>query len=471
MNVYVFTGPTISAEDAAAELDARYLPPVAQGDVYRVAVTRPSAIGIIDGYFERVPAVWHKEILWALSQGIPVFGSASMGALRAAELAPFGMHGVGEIFEAFRDGRLEDDDEVALTHGAADENYRPLSEAMVNIRSTLRQAEEAKIIGASARTEIEHIAKELFYPDRDYSVLFKKAAETGVDPRELAALKVWLPAGRVDQKRIDAIAMLRAMRAHLADGNSASPPLFFLEYTVFLDHLVKAAGQLAQGADDSIETIAFDTLLDEMLLDDDLFAWAHQGALARHLAITEAQRQGLVVDDDALEEGIAEFCRLRGMSEADLERWIAANHLDQAQFRDVMRDEMLIRRLVVFRVGWDVRRRVADQLRLIGVYDRLAARAGHKRQTLDAFGLHDPSLDEIGLTFEALLAWYAERARQSGSPSTAGRVAVRRFANDNRSVFTRALLREFCYLSIQEENAVEDPSPSPTAESKSISEM
>ena len=79
-------------------------PPAAQGDVYRAALSRPVAIGLVDGYFERVPAVWHKEILWALSQGIHVFGSASMGALRAAELAPFGMVGVGAIFEAYRDG-------------------------------------------------------------------------------------------------------------------------------------------------------------------------------------------------------------------------------------------------------------------------------------------------------------------------------------------------------------------------------
>ena len=75
------------------------------------------AIGIIDGYFENIPSVWHKEILWAMSQGIHVFGSASMGALRAAELAPFGMEGVGAIFEAYRDGWLEDDDEVASEDG------------------------------------------------------------------------------------------------------------------------------------------------------------------------------------------------------------------------------------------------------------------------------------------------------------------------------------------------------------------
>src|SRR6185437_13385815 len=102
-------GPTLPLADARAELDAVYLPPVAQGDVYRVTRLQPDAIGIVDGYFDRVPAVWHKEILWAMSCGIPVFGSASMGALRAAELAAFGMEGVGAIFEAYRDGVIEAD--------------------------------------------------------------------------------------------------------------------------------------------------------------------------------------------------------------------------------------------------------------------------------------------------------------------------------------------------------------------------
>ena len=50
--------------------------------------TRPAIIGMVDGYFEVTPTVWHKEILWAMAQGIHVYGSASIGALRAAELVP-----------------------------------------------------------------------------------------------------------------------------------------------------------------------------------------------------------------------------------------------------------------------------------------------------------------------------------------------------------------------------------------------
>ena len=120
VNVYVFTGPTISPAEARRELEAVYLPPAAEGDVYRVTLHRPQAIGIIDGYFQSVPTVRHKEILWAMSRGIHVFGSASIGALRAAELTAFGMEGVGAVFEFYRDGMLEDDDEVAMAHGPAE---------------------------------------------------------------------------------------------------------------------------------------------------------------------------------------------------------------------------------------------------------------------------------------------------------------------------------------------------------------
>jgi hypothetical protein len=79
MKVCVFIGPTLAAGDARALCpDVVCLPPVRQGDVYRVAAgLRPDAIGIVDGYFSHVPSVWHKEILCAMTEGIRVYGSAS----------------------------------------------------------------------------------------------------------------------------------------------------------------------------------------------------------------------------------------------------------------------------------------------------------------------------------------------------------------------------------------------------------
>jgi hypothetical protein len=226
MKVAIFTGPTLAADAGRAVLEATYFPPAAQGDVYRAARQRPRAIGIVDGYFECVPSVWHKEILWALAQGIRVYGSASMGALRAVECAQFGMIGVGAVFEAFRDGVLEDDDEVAVVHGPADSGYRPLSEAMVNVRWTLAAAEAAGVLDAASCQVVERVAKALYYPERAWPRILAASVEAGVAAARVEAMRGWLPTRRVDRKRADALAMLMAIRDVLAADRARAPAAF-----------------------------------------------------------------------------------------------------------------------------------------------------------------------------------------------------------------------------------------------------
>jgi len=218
MTFYIFSGPTLSIKEGESWLEAVFLPPAAQGDVYRAALAKPVGIGILDGYFERVPAVSHKEILWAMAQGVHVLGAASMGALRAAELATFGMEGVGTIYEAYARGDLQADDEVAVAHALAEEGYRPLSEALVNIRATLRAAERASAISTATRVRLEEIAQSLFYPDRCYPILLRRAAMVGLPSEQLDALQSFLREGRVDQKRLDAITLLRTMRERFASA-------------------------------------------------------------------------------------------------------------------------------------------------------------------------------------------------------------------------------------------------------------
>jgi len=225
MSAVVFLGPTLRPDSARSHLDADYHPPVRQGDVYRVvSQRRPRVIGIIDGYFRQVPAVWHKEILWAMTRGVHVFGAASMGALRAAELHAFGMRGIGRVFEAYANGVLapfedeafEDDDEVAVVHGPAETGYVLASEAMVNLRCTLASAHARGVISRPTRDRLVRLAKDLFYAERSYPKLLALAARDALAPPELRALQAWLETGRIDQKRIDATALLQAIREHLA---------------------------------------------------------------------------------------------------------------------------------------------------------------------------------------------------------------------------------------------------------------
>lgn len=210
----IFLGPSLPAAQARERLpQALLLPPVQCGSVYRAVLEQsPRVIGLVDGYFERVPAVWHKEILWAMAQGIQVVGAASMGALRAVELAPFGMQGCGWIFRAYRDGLLEDDDEVAVLHGPAELGYRPLTEALVNIRVTLQAATAAGIIDPFAHDALIQLGKHLHYRERSYPRLLHSAAAQGL---ATTRLRDWLTQHAIDQKRLDALELLAQVQCAL----------------------------------------------------------------------------------------------------------------------------------------------------------------------------------------------------------------------------------------------------------------
>ena len=164
MSAVVFLGPSLPLDEARTCLRATYLPPAARGDVYRAVRDRaPRILVLIDGHVRERPAVWHRELLWALAQGVHVIGAASMGALRAAELGAFGMRGTGRIFAAYRDGRyapyadaFEDDAEVAVVHGPSELGSRPLTVALVDVRDALARAwRRGRFPGEEARGGIE----------------------------------------------------------------------------------------------------------------------------------------------------------------------------------------------------------------------------------------------------------------------------------------------------------------------------
>ncbi|MEL6265266.1 MAG: TfuA-like protein [Pseudomonadota bacterium] len=233
MTVCVFLGPSLPTAEARALLpEAVLLPPVRRGAVIEAVETHnPATLAIIDGYFEQVPAVWHKEILWALDRGIAVWGAASMGALRAAELGQFGMTGHGVVAEAYRRGRwdpfpdpFEDDDEVAVLHGPEGADHLS-TVAMVDVRATLVAATETGGLTEDEAVAIAAAAKAVFYKDRDWRAVLAAAHAVGAGTRLAAAA----PEGPVPQKRHDAAGLL----THLAtDPSSPLPPPFRFERTL-----------------------------------------------------------------------------------------------------------------------------------------------------------------------------------------------------------------------------------------------
>ena len=149
-----------------------------------------------------------------MDQGIHVFRLRQHGRLARRRACRIRDGGVGEVFASYASGELEDDDEVAVAHAGGAQGYAAASDAMVNIRATLASAASARVISAKSKKILETLAKEMFYPDRSFDALLASSAGR-IPELEHQALEVWLPQGRVDQKRDDAIAMLREIREFL----------------------------------------------------------------------------------------------------------------------------------------------------------------------------------------------------------------------------------------------------------------
>jgi len=203
-HVIVFLGPSLPLGPAREILDADYRPPAGQGDLVRACAEAPAAIALIDGVFKDAPTVRHREILWALAHDVPVFGAASMGALRAAELASFGMIGVGLIYRWYRRFALLPDDAVGVTHMPAALGSQPVSDALVDIRRTLRAAERAGTLSAAAARALAEAQTGLPFPERRVPPAAKAHA--------------------VSQKSRDARALLTRLATHQATGQWPTPP-------------------------------------------------------------------------------------------------------------------------------------------------------------------------------------------------------------------------------------------------------
>jgi hypothetical protein len=217
----LFVGPTLHdlVEDGRLRSAPSLLcsPPAAQGDIARAAKAGANVIGLVDGRYEDVAAPWHKEILFAIEQGITVLGAGSLGALRAAECAPFGMIGVGEIFRRFQSGELVDDSDVAQCHAPAELGCFPTTEALVNVEATIARARSTGAIGADEARSLTVLARGIFFKDLTFE---KLASLRRLDPTATAALAENLARNRVDVKRADALELVAAMSA-LPDSRQA----------------------------------------------------------------------------------------------------------------------------------------------------------------------------------------------------------------------------------------------------------
>lgn len=209
MSLVVFLGPSLARDVAWSMIEAEFLPPVKRGDLLRLG-DEVGAVAIIDGVFHSESAVGHREILHLLRSGRKVYGSSSMGALRAYELRDFGMVGVGRIYELYADGIIDGDDEVALIFNP--ETLEPLSEPLVNLRLNLLAASAEGVISGDQADRLIASAKGLFYPKRTKGALLEAAGPL-LGEEASVRLARFFAERYEDFKRTDALALLRMLKS------------------------------------------------------------------------------------------------------------------------------------------------------------------------------------------------------------------------------------------------------------------
>jgi hypothetical protein len=340
-DVVVFLGPSLPLREARAVLDATYLPPVQRGDVLALLPARPVAIAIVDGRFESVPSVWHKEILTAMARGVHVFGGASIGALRAAELADFGMVGLGQVYQWYRSGVIDADDEVAVLHGPAESHFVSLSLALVDVRDACAAAVAAGVIPADAAAALLEAARRLYYADRSWPAILAAADAAVQDRAVLHRMADFLADYGPGLKARDTRALLEHVAAFTRDGVEPRRVDYHVERSVFLERLQQEVAQVAAAGVQELPDEA-----EALLRTGETLEVLKKKVLFRLLARWTGERIGLTVSPEETQRAVDDFRRAFGLERrADVEAWARAEMVTNDMFLQVIRDGAMVEKL------------------------------------------------------------------------------------------------------------------------------
>lgn len=449
MTTFLFLGPTLSSDEALAILpDAQVFPPANAGDIYLAAKAGANVIGIIDGYFEQVPSVWHKEILYALSRGVHVFGASSMGALRAAELHPFGMVGIGSVFEQYRDGVYEDDDEVAVRHAAEDAGFAPLSEAMVNVRDGLARALDRGLIVQGTHDVLVRELKLRSYPSRSWRIVRAVAESEGLPADQIEVLLAFVASERPNIKRDDAIELLTVLSSLERRGVAPFEPTFEFESTVFWDQLV-AGVRTAPGASAGFPIEAIRSHVG--VAEEDAETIFH-GSLLLYLVIKEAQRVGIRSEPEKVARVTERFRRSHGLTTDEAtEAWLRTNGLGKLELTALMEVLALVEQVAKHH-STALDAFLPAELQRQGRFGSVMEAIAEKRAAVEDFGLAFPSAEDVGTTTDDLLSWYEDQFRPIHDLDD--HIEVRRLPDSTR--FVREVVSEYL-CAVQRTSSTERP--------------
>lgn len=403
--VLIYAGPSLDADTIRDRIpDAIIKGPVKQGDFISDAMEyEPSHILIVEGAFHQNLSLWHKEIVWGLQiAGIKgIYGAASMGALRAADLANYGMIGCGRIYQWYFEGVILDESEVAsLYHQTEDGYWVSLTVPLVNVRAALLKGLETGLLDYEEAEEIFAQARSIHWTARS------PASMESLDPR------LGLVLAAHNQKKIDALELictfrdLRRLEPALQLDQSALSGLFSAQFERDRAIYVGAREVKLQDLD------AFITLHDqdyeEHTRDSD----------NRTLALFLADIYRITATATELDAEWRRFSLRMGLrSLEEHNKWLRDNHMNGMELCRVLGEEARLRKLrraLMTRSGPRRRtQRLLDYLKLGRQYVYWTTAAARHEEIIHNAGAEEALHFGGELDISQMLTEHAKRAGQT----------------------------------------------------------
>jgi hypothetical protein len=389
MSIVVFLGPSLPLQEARKILpSATFRGPAEQSDIVTaVEAYGARAIGLIDGTFRQNLSVWHSEVCYALSRGVRVYGSSSMGALRAAETARYGTIGVGRVFEWYSDGTITRDDEVALAHGDQESGYVKMSEPLVNVRASLIEAVLRRELDKTALIAAVDAAASLFFPERTIPAILQRCSENGLSREVVLAVQRALTVRYVDVKRDDARALLAQVKADMEGDASPRPvtPQWNFSHPYVFETLYNHDRRIVRdGNEVSLQLVA-----EHLALHSTNFDEIRRAALNHALVVFLGGLLQVTATAEEIALERSNLLEVHDMDDEAVQKWLKDNDLNESDFSQFLREAAVCRRLhrwILSNRGLDRGTRYfLDELRRRGHYTEWASRAAAESSCAAAY--------------------------------------------------------------------------------------
>ncbi len=211
MKIYVFGGPSLVGLARADRAAVTIFPPAAQSDILRLTTSKrvPGVILLVDGVFGSALAVPPAECRLVMDRGWILCGCSSMGALRASELYPMGMIGLGEVYTWLRCGIISDDSDLASAFDPM--GNRALSVPMVWVRSVVESLRFECGLGDNAAKKLLRAARAIHWSERTWNGVIPLWRRSGLSNAAVALAEQRATNSASNPKVADASAAVRTL--------------------------------------------------------------------------------------------------------------------------------------------------------------------------------------------------------------------------------------------------------------------